>query len=81
MKKELWMRMITESRNRKMTAYIPRDLVVPLDSNKIISIIGSRRSGKTTYLLHIMDLLKRSQIPAENIIYINLENPSLLPYQ
>ena len=81
MKKELWMRMITESRNRKMTAYIPRDLVVPLDSNKIISIIGSRRSGKTTYLLHIMDQLKSSQIPAENIIYINLENPSLLPYQ
>lgn len=79
MKKELWMRTITESQERTISTYIPRDLVIPLDSNKISSVIGSRRCGKTTYLYHLMDQLKKQNVFPKSIIYINMENPSMIP--
>ena len=79
MKKELWMRLINEFQDHAMIDYIARDLTIPLDSKKIISIIGSRRSGKTMYLYHLIDLLKKQQIRPEGIIYINMENPALFP--
>jgi len=78
MKKELWMRTITESQERTLNAYIPRDLETPLDSNKIISVIGSRRCGKTTYLFHLMDQLKKQKV-ANSIMYVNMENPAMIP--
>ena len=29
---------------------VPRDLVVPMDAPKVVSVIGPRRAGKTWYL-------------------------------
>jgi predicted AAA+ superfamily ATPase len=79
MKKERWMQIITASQEHTIDTYIPRDLETPLHSNKIISVIGSRRCGKTTYLFHLMDQLKKQSIPPHSLIYINMENPSLFP--
>lgn len=51
----------------------PRTLTVPLDSDKIISIIGPRRTGKTWYLYSLIRHLQR-KIDPRKIIYINFED-------
>lgn len=53
-----------------------RDLSVPINSGKIVNIIGSRRAGKTFYFFQLIDhLLKSTSI--ENIIYVNFEDERL----
>lgn len=48
--------------------------------NKIISFIGVRRSGKTSYLYQIMDyLLNKKNISKKNLVYINFEDDRLYP--
>ncbi len=56
----------------------PRDLDLPLDVPKIVSIIGPRRSGKT-YLL--FDLIHRllGSVPVDRLVYINFEDDRLFP--
>lgn len=75
---DLLMRLILASQERTLPAYIPRDLPIPLDSQKIISIMGPRRAGKTTCLYHVMEELKK-KVDAEQMIYLSLENPALNP--
>ncbi|HIH31908.1 TPA: ATP-binding protein [Candidatus Woesearchaeota archaeon] len=53
-----------------------RAIDVPLDSRKIITISGVRRSGKT-YLMYQLIKTLREKIPKENIIYINFEDERL----
>jgi len=53
-----------------------RAIDVPLDSRKIITINGVRRSGKT-YLMYQLIKTLREKIPKENIIYINFEDERL----
>ncbi len=56
---------------------IKRDLAFPLDSGKIISLIGPRRSGKTyLFYQHILSLLEKG-IQKEKILYLNLEDERL----
>jgi uncharacterized protein len=50
-----------------------RNLTVPLNSNKIISIIGPRRTGKTWYLYSLIQQL-RTTTDIHKIIYINFED-------
>ncbi|MEA3422081.1 MAG: AAA family ATPase, partial [Acidobacteriota bacterium] len=52
-----------------------REIDIPLNSSKIVSITGPRRSGKT-YLFHflIKQLIKGGFSP-EQILYINFDNP------
>ena len=53
MNKERWMQTITEAQERTLDAYIPRDLDTPFTSNKIISVVGSRRCGNSRYAISI----------------------------
>lgn len=53
----------------------PYDLV---DSGLITVLAGVRRSGKTYLLYQIADRLRKS-VPAENIVYVNLEDDRLYP--
>ena len=50
-----------------------RDINIPINSNKIISIVGVRRSGKTYVLFDLINSL-RKKIDRKNIIYINFED-------
>jgi len=59
---------------------IPRDLNIP-ETSKIISIIGSRRAGKTFYFYQIIQNLLKNDILKENILYINFEDDRLLPLE
>lgn len=57
---------------------IERDIDIPVDSGAIISVIGSRRAGKTYLLLETMQQLIKQGVPKESIIYINFEDERLI---
>jgi len=50
---------------------VPRRLPVREVPGKATVLIGVRRSGKSTFLFQVMDRLRRSGAPAENILYLN----------
>lgn len=58
---------------------IERDLNINLKTKKIIAITGPRRSGKTYFLFQIMKFLLKNGISRNQIIYINFDDPRLLP--
>jgi len=49
-----------------------------LEGKEILSVIGARRTGKT-YLCYQMARSVRRNLPAENVIYVNLEDERLSP--
>ena len=53
-----------------------RNLEVPLDSGKIVSLVGPRRCGKTFYLFQLMNTLF-SRGEGSKIVYINFEDERL----
>lgn len=59
-----------------LPVYKQRNIEIPLDVDKIISIIGARRSGKTYVLYQVIDRLLE-KIDKSKIIYINFEDERL----
>ncbi len=57
---------------------IKRDMDLPVDSGAVISVIGSRRAGKTYLILETIQQLLGRGVPKENIIYINFEDERLI---
>ncbi|MBN1962225.1 MAG: ATP-binding protein, partial [Deltaproteobacteria bacterium] len=50
-----------------------------INRNRITSIIGPRRAGKTFVCFEIISDLLKQKIPRENIIYMNFEDERLVP--
>jgi predicted AAA+ superfamily ATPase len=80
MNKEIIKQVIVEFQESKLPEIIPRDIEIPLSSQKIITITGPRRSGKTYLILYLIKSLIEQKIPRERIIYINFDDPRLLPF-
>jgi uncharacterized protein len=78
--KETFKKIITDFHEHDVLPMIPRDIEIPLDSGKIVSLIGVRRSGKTSVLFHIINKLRATIDPAR-IIYINFEDDRLFPLE
>ncbi|WP_297453897.1 ATP-binding protein [Persephonella sp.] len=77
-RKEIFKELIVEFQNRQLPTVINRNIEVPINTKKIISIIGVRRSGKTFVLFQtIKKLLNDYKIPIERIVYINFEDERL----
>ncbi len=76
--KELFKRIITDFIEKEIKGVMPREYKIPLNSKKIISIIGVRRSGKSSILFGLINRL-RTSVPRENIIYLNFEDDRLFP--
>lgn len=77
-KKEAFKLAIREFHERSLPDLVERELSVPLDAEKVVTLYGPRRVGKTYYLYQLIDSL----IPLhgkERIIFINLEDERLLP--
>jgi hypothetical protein len=53
-----------------------RNINIPLNSSKIVTLVGVRRSGKTYILYELIQRL-REEIDIKNIIYINFEDDRL----
>jgi predicted AAA+ superfamily ATPase len=76
--KEVFKRLITDFIEKDIKNIQKRKYAIPLESKKIISLIGVRRSGKSSLLFDTINQLRKIQ-PKENIIYINLEDDRLYP--
>lgn len=75
--REIFRRIIMDFQERTLRSTIKRDVQVPLFSDKIITLIGVRRSGKTSILYKMIEELRES-IDPKNIVYINFEDDRLL---
>lgn len=68
---------IKDFHSRSLPDFTPRELVVPVDLGKIISIIGPRRAGKTWYFFQLMANLEKQGVNREKILYLNFEDERL----
>jgi len=74
--KEIIKTVIKDFHRSELPGFKERSLTVPLNSGKIISLIGSRRTGKTFYLFQLISKLLET-VNKENILYINFEDERL----
>ncbi len=78
--KELFKKIITDFQESSFKPTVPRDMQIPLESGKIISLVGVRRSGKTSILYQLIENL-RTHISPANIVYVNFEDDRLFPLE
>ncbi len=71
---ELW-------KNLQIPPTIRREIDIDINSDKIITIAGVRRSGKTSLMFQCIEQLLINGIKKSNIIYINFENERLIAAQ
>jgi predicted AAA+ superfamily ATPase len=72
----IFKQLIRDFHTRSVMKVKPRDYSVPLNTGKIITLIGARRSGKTYLLYQIIEQVLQN-IPQEKIIFINFEDERL----
>ncbi len=75
--RDIFRRIIIDFQERTLRATIKRDIEVPLFSDKIITLIGVRRCGKTSILYKMIEELTQS-VDSKNIVYVNFEDDRLL---
>lgn len=75
-KKELLKTLIRDFQLRDLPPLKPRTLTIPLHLNKIITLTGVRRSGKTSILLNVINQLRKT-MPTKQIVYLNFEDERL----
>ena len=78
--KEIFKKLIIDSQEREFGELAEREYQIPLTTRKIVSLIGVRRSGKTSLLFKLIENL-RYQVDRENIVYINFEDDRLYPIE
>lgn len=78
--KDLFKKIITDFIEKEIKGIISRDYEIPLDSKKIVSLIGVRRSGKSSILFDLVNRL-RDTTARENILYLNFEDDRLFPLE
>ena len=71
--KEIIKNVIKDFNTRGPPKFVERSIKVPLESNKIVSIIGPRRAGKTYLMFQLISKID----DIENVIYINFEDERL----
>lgn len=77
MDKEAIKEYLIEFQKRELPQLVERELKIP-ETNKIITIIGPRRAGKTFFLFQLIKHLISNGIKKEHIIYLNFEDPLLI---
>jgi uncharacterized protein len=70
-------RIIADFHQAALPVLFRRELEVPLDLDKIITIIGPRRAGKTFFLYQIMSDLEKKGVPRSELLYLNFEDERL----
>jgi len=75
--KALFQQLITDFHEAKPKVVVERDYKVPLNSQKIISLIGVRRSGKTHLCYGLLNELRKTVDP-HNLVYLNFEDDRLI---
>jgi hypothetical protein len=75
--KNILKRIIKDFHKQVFPEVYERMLAVPFHLNKIISIIGPRRAGKTFYLFQLMMQLEQMGVKRIQLLYINFEDERL----
>jgi predicted AAA+ superfamily ATPase len=75
--KQILKTIIKDFHTRPLPEFKPRQLDVPLDLGKIVTIIGPRRAGKTWYFFQLMAGLEARGIKREQCLYLNFEDERL----
>ena len=76
-KKELIKSIIVNNQNIENKIIFHRSFAIPLKSNKIITIIGPRRSGKTYMMYQLMQELLKKGTSWQKLVYLNFEDERL----
>lgn len=76
--KELFKNLIVDFQERDLSYIFQRDLDVPLDAGQVISLIGVRRSGKTSCLYSLARDVRQS-LGRDRAVYINFEDDRIFP--
>ena len=77
-KKELLKQLIAGFQAGLPVEVYPRELMLPVDSNKIITVPGVRRCGKSSlFLLVINQLISEKGIRKEQILFLNFDDERL----
>jgi uncharacterized protein len=67
---------IRDNIDRSYAAFQEREQTLPLDVDRVITLTGARRTGKTSLFFRIINHL-RLEFPAERLVYINFEDDRL----
>ncbi len=67
---------IRDNVERSYAAFRKREQTLPLDLDRIITLTGARRTGKTSLFFRVIEDL-RKKVPAEQLLYINFEDDRL----
>jgi len=73
-KKDIIKSIIVEFHSWDLPSVIDREIELPLNSNKIISVVGSRRSGKTYLIFKTIEKLLELGINKKRCLYFNFED-------
>ena len=76
--KDVFKQLITDNQEKDYLYVNKRDIDFPLKSNKIISFIGVRRSGKSHLMYYTIKELRKT-ISKQSIVYINFEDDRIFP--
>jgi len=76
--KEIFKIIISDFLETEMPKLVDREIGIPLNSKKIISLVGARRTGKT-YLFYSVIKKLREKKHNTQIVYINFEDDRLFP--
>ena len=79
MKKDSFKLLIKEFHEDQLPSPVERELILPR-TKKIITLTGSRRSGKTFYFFQLIQTLLQ-EVDRELIIYLNFEDDRILPLE
>lgn len=56
---------------------ILEELIYVLDMKEVVTLVGSRRAGKSTLMYQLIDYLEKSSVDPKAILHMNFEEPSL----
>ncbi len=79
MRKESLKYILTENTSRNFPATVARELELPLDTNKVVTLVGIRRSGKTCILYDTMRRLEKRGVDRRQMLFLNFEDDRLMP--
>lgn len=79
MDKETLAYIITDFHERSLPQVYSRLVQLPLELDKVVTLVGIRRSGKTSIFFDTMGRLISGGIDKRNILYLNFEDDRLFP--
>lgn len=77
MEREVIAKYILDFHERKLPELIPRELKIRITKDAVVSIIGSRRAGKTYYFYQLMSDININEKDKTRILYLDFEYPEL----